>query len=58
MLWLLQGSAVFDFVGSLQHHTITTHCGHFDQKCFLWLATFGQKMKIDSIAQLKIVKHH
>jgi len=25
---------------------------------FLWLATFGQKIEIDPVAQLKIVKHH
>jgi len=36
----------------------TTRCGHFDQKCFFVLATFGQKIEIDPVAQLKIVKHH
>jgi len=25
---------------------------------FLWLVTFGQKIEIDPVAQLKIVKHH
>jgi len=34
----------------------TTRCGHFDQICFLWLAIFGQKIEIDFIAQLKIIK--
>jgi len=37
-----------------QQHT--TRCGHFDQICFLWLAIFGQKIEIDFIAQLKIIK--